>query len=672
MAYFEKIKAQGIDSGGVYRDVYVNDTGSLIVTPAQVVSFENSTTTPLSASNMWSGSWEDVSQYSSIAIFARSDVGGTLFAEFSIDGIQTDRTVKLSSGTTGSLGEHELTVVTKYYRNKFINGNIDQSYFRLQTLYHTNPKIAVHSSRLNQSFNEYTDILNTRASLFGKTDGGHYIAVPVTPEGHVEVAIHGPRNPFGSIHVENLTPVFQTDAVYSLNPYQINSSSYFSGNSYASNSMFVCETGTTLYSQASIQSKKRLRYRPGQGVVGRVAGLFTQGVNNSYQVIGFGHAEDGVYFGYKNAEFGILYSSRGKRQINTLNVTTPSTTNESLTVTLNGVTSSVVVTNSGNVYKTAYEIASSYYKGWKAEAISSSVMFVSDSVGLKAGIFNITGSTATGSFSLTQSGSNAIETFVSQSDWNGDKMNGSGSTGLILDPTKGNVFQFGVQYLGFGALTFYIESSPMGNNSEFINVHTIQLPNTLEATSFGNPSFPFTMAAYSAGSTSNLTVKAGSFAGFIEGKKYLHGNRFSYENVVTDAGATAYRALFTVQNYLSYKGRANQAVVNILDVSVALKHNQPASFYLIKNAYLTGTPIFSPYSTNSCTLFDTSGSNVLVTNKDQILWIGQLSETSRAEKAFELDEEITLQPGEWITLACKTSGQTVTYAAGSINTREDQ
>lgn len=55
-----------------------------------------------------------------------------------------------------------------------------------------------------------------------------------------------------------------------------------------------------------------------------------------------------------------------------------------------------------------------------------------------------------------------------------------------------------------------------------------------------------------------------------------------------------------------------------------------------------------------------------------VIWVGQLADTSNLEKEFTLNEEITLQPGEWITLACKTSGGTATYAAGCVNTREDQ
>jgi len=342
-------------------------------------------------------------------------------------------------------------------------------------------------------------------------------------------------------------------------------------------------------------------------VVGRFAGYFTTPVANSYQIAGFGHADDGVYFGYGNTSnlsdtrFGILYVNRGVREIRTLTITTASTTAENITVTLNGTANSVAVTNSGNIQRTVYEISRGTFTGWTAYPVGATVVFVRRSAGTASGTYSITATTAVGTFAQTKAGAASTDTFIPQASWNGDKMDGTGPSGLTLDPTKGNVFQIGIQYLGFGALSFQIEGCPTdGNNADFITVHTIRIPNSATATTFGNPSFPFTIAAYSAGSTTDLSVKVGSFGGFIEGEKVLHGNRFSYFNSLTTVGATNLQALFTVQNALVYGGRTNQAVVNVLSVACALKHTSPCVIYLIRNATLAGNPNFSAYSSNSC------------------------------------------------------------------------
>ena len=540
-------------------------------------------------------------------------------------------------------------------------------------------KISEFRTRDVRATDDGTGVLTVHTLASGVNDAGQSVVTAMTGEGHLEVAIHGPRNPFGSVHAEGLTPVFQSDAVYGINQQQVRTTTSASGTATAADSAFVCTTGTTIYGFGTIQSRKRLRYRAGQGAVGRFAGFFTAGVANSIQVIGFGHAEDGFYFGYNGTSFGILYSRRGVREVRTLTVTTASTATNNYNVQLNGTTYNVTATNNASTVKTAWEIAQGTFTGWDAQAVGSTVVFVKNSVGVVSGSFSLAqsgaGTPAAGSFAQTKAGAASTETWTAQSSWNGDKLDGTGPSGVTIDPTKGNVFEIGIQYLGFGAIVFKIEIAPTGNNPDFVVVHTLALPNTLTSTSVGNPSFPFTMAAYSAGSTTDLTVKVGSFAGFVEGDKILHGPRFSYVNTLTTVGAANYQALFTIRNEQYYGGRSNQSVINLLTISGALKHTQPAIFYLIKNGTLAGTPNFASFSASSCSAWDTAATTVTFSDNSQVLWTGHLGETGDLDHHFVNGAsagEITLQPGEWMTLACKATTGTPSYVTGSINTREDQ
>ena len=531
-----------------------------------------------------------------------------------------------------------------------------------------------------QGTGNYTILSNIQS---GYTDGGIEKQVPVTSEGHLEVAVHSPRLPFGSLHTENLTPIFQSDGVYGLNSTNQLATTSGSGTATTENSSFKVSTGTTIYSVGAIQSRKRLRYRPGQGTVLRFAATFTTGVADSYQVAGQGHSEDGYFFGYKNSTFGILHNKRGVREVQTLTVTTGATSNGNVTITLNSVAFTVAVTNASNIQRTVWEISQGTYAGWRAEPRGATVVFLANDAGVKSGTFSFnagtTGSAAT--IASTRAGVAATETFIPQSSWNGDVMDGGADadnpSGVLLDPTKGNVYQIQMQYLGFGSVSFWIETATSGrNNAEFVCVHTIKNPNNLTDTHVGNPSMPFTMAVYSAGSTTDLSIKVGSFGGFIEGQKVLHGNRYSYFNQLTTVGATNYQALFTVMNTRYFKGVTNQSVINIISTSGALKHTQPCVFYIIKNGTLTGNPNFSQYATDSCSYVDTSATTVSVTSNDQIIWSGHLGETGEYDHHFGNGtfnaEEFTLQPGEWLTLAAKASTGTPAYVTGSINTREDQ
>lgn len=522
-------------------------------------------------------------------------------------------------------------------------------------------------------------------AIAGKRDNGTYTDLNATPEGHLEVAVHDPRLPFGSIHAEGLTPVFQTDGVYGINTQQIIQTVGLSvgtgsgsGSNSTSGNRLICSTGTTQYSFATMQSRRRLRYRPGQGLVGRFAGYFTSGVASSIQVLGFGSAEAGYFFGYNGTSFGILHSTGGVREIHTFTVTTASTATNDYVVTLpNGDTVNVTATNNSSTARTAYEIAQGTFTGWSAEAVGSTVVFLANSVGNKTGSFSLaqTGAAtpAAGSDAETLAGVASTDTWYPQTSWNGDKLDGTGPTGITLDPTKGNVFQIGIQYLGFGSVEFKIEVTPdNSNNPVFVTVHAIKFPNTLTEVHTSQPSFPFTMAAYSAGSTTNISVSVGSFGGFIEGRVVPIGPRQTYyNNTAITSSTSAYTPLFTIRNGSVFKSRANQSVVKLLNVGGAAKSNNGlTTYFLIRNATLGGTPSFASWATTSSTFVDTAATSCTFSTNSQVLWVGSLSESGNFNYGFT-DREITLQPGESVTLAVRSVSATAT-CIGSLNTREDQ
>jgi hypothetical protein len=638
------------------------------------VDTNNSSTTPLAAGATFTGTATDVSNVASVIAACKTDSDATLFMEFSPDGTNFDSSLSFSV-SSGINEVHRLAVTRKYFRIRLTNtSGSPQTFLRLQAMMGNQGPL---TSPLNGTVQSDADSLVTRSVLMGQTDGGDWEFVPVTPEGHLEVAVHGPLLPFGSVHVENLTPVFQTDAVYGVNPGQVLSVTKLTGSVSAADSAFSVSTGTTSLAYGVLESRKRLRYRPGQGSVARFTALYTAPVANSYQIAGIGHSEDGVYFGYGNTadlsdtRFGILYVNRGVRERKTLTVTTGATSASNVTITLNGTPFTVAVTNSSNIQRTVWEISQGTFTGWDAIPVGATVVFLSKSSGVTAGTqtFSAGSTGAAATIVQTAAGVNSTDLFIPQSTWNGDRLDGTGASGVTIDPTKFNVYQIGMQYLGAGAVTFEIEiTTADGNNATWVVVHTMKLPNTRTTTSFGNPSFPFTVATYSAGSTTNLTVKIGSFAGFTEGIKKLQGNRFTYNDTVT-ANTSAFTPAFTVMNPRVYSNRANQGVINLLSVSFAQQHNNVSTVSIIKNGTLTGNPNFISYSTQSMALWDNASTAVSFTDNSQLIWSGSVGAAGNIDFAFT--DEITLQPGEWLSVCARSAAGTPTVTL-QLNTREDQ
>jgi len=518
------------------------------------------------------------------------------------------------------------------------------------------------------------------SKISGELDNGNTQVLSSTEEGHLEVAIHDPILPFGAVNTESLVPIFQTDAVYGINSSEVLATighltgGVSSGTNTGTNNLFKCSTGTTALSFATMQSRRRLRYRAGQGIVGRFAGYFTSPVANCILVAGFGTGESGFYFGYNGTTFGILHSTGGVREIQTLSLSAGAGGAENVTVTLGGIATVVAVT-SGSATAVAYQLSRATYVGWDAEQVGATVRFLAQSVGNKTGTFSLssTGTTA-GTFAETLAGVAATDTWYNQADWNGDVCDGSNSannkSGYDLDPSKGNVFQIDITYLGFGPIVFRIVTTSNGNNPTYTTVHSIKFPNTRTTTTLSQPSFPFTMAAYSAGSTTDASVSVGSFAGFVAGQKRLTGPRMTYSANSTAVTAAAYRALLTVRNDRVYATRANQSVINLLSFGGAIEDTTPVTVLLIKNAILAGTPNFQAWSANSSTYVDTAATTCTFTNNEQIIF--SLPIGAGGSGSFAFSDDVTLQPGETVTIAAITVTGTAQYVLATLNTREDQ
>ncbi len=153
------------------------------------VSGPNSTTTPLDAGVEYAGDWEDVAQYASISLLGAADQEGTLFGEFSHDGVTRDRSVQLNDPLLKDFGVHTLIPVARFFRMRVIAGRFDQATLRIQTTYHFSARIAMPTSRAAQSINQFADVLNTRAILTGESPDGDFHNVGITERGSLDVAV---------------------------------------------------------------------------------------------------------------------------------------------------------------------------------------------------------------------------------------------------------------------------------------------------------------------------------------------------------------------------------------------------------------------------------------------------------------------------------------------------
>jgi hypothetical protein len=82
-------------------------------------------------------------------------------------------------------------------------------------------------------------------------------------------------------------------------------------------------------------------------------------------------------------------------------------------------------------------------------------------------------------------GGSVSDTLVSRSNWNGDKLDGTGSSGFVLDLTKAQIFWMDIEWLGVGTVRagFII-------NGQFIICHSFHHANIINSTYITTASLP--------------------------------------------------------------------------------------------------------------------------------------------------------------------------------------
>lgn len=94
--------------------------------------------------------------------------------------------------------------------------------------------------------------------------------------------------------------------------------------------------------------------------------------------------------------------------------------------------------------------------------------------GVQNGVFFERAGTALRMVRRTYTSGGVVDNVVSQADWNGDKLDGTGSSGLTIDTTKAQIFWQDFEWLGVGSVRtgFVI-------NGKFIVCHTFNHANVL-------------------------------------------------------------------------------------------------------------------------------------------------------------------------------------------------
>ena len=414
---------------------------------------------------------------------------------------------------------------------------------------------------------------------------------PETIGGSDKVYIDGPNSTFGDVRVITVTPQAQGDFVYGIQNDVFTTSSFAGGTVASVNGVCELSSGTNPAGSATVQLRRGLKYRAGQGSLMRVTALYGTPDAGNAQFVGAGNAECGYFIGYFGTSFGVLHSITGQREVRKYDITIGEGT-EDVTVTLDGNAIVVPITGGASPEQTAYQLAKADYSqvgngGWLADAISGSVYFIAArSNSTSTGSYSVVGSSIAGSFTRTKAGLAQTNNFITQSSFNIDKLDGNGPSGMTIDQSKGNVFEIEFQYLGFGNAKFNIEDPETGKPVCF---HNIKNANSRTTPVLKNPNVLALATSAYIGGTTSTKMKTASISAFIEGEVVELDPKYSRSFSFSGINTATYGPLASIKVNRIFNGESCFGEFDILRIAGAnTVNNQAVTIGLFLGGELSG------------------------------------------------------------------------------------
>lgn len=655
--------------------------------PSTVGSIDanNTSTSTLAGAAVFTGTGTDVSAYASVSTTVYSDVasadnGFTMQFSTNNSTFFTVAQISLAAGTTVN---KSVAVQGRYFRVVYTNGGSSQNAFRLQTSLQVESSVTVAQP-------SFTSQVNTNFSTLGA--GATWTGIYEDVSSYNQIITN-----FKATQAGTFTMSFSSDGTNthrSIGPYTLAANSDSPQPLAPIRKFYRASYTNTSGSTATLYIETRYLVTPAifQTRVSDALGVLstaltartvlygpTDSLNYSQaNVTNDGHLEVAVHdpvgaFGevltveaQPVAQLDFVYNT-----LNNQNVSTTTASGGTVTAANRLAVLTSGTTDGGSA--SMRSLRQAVYRPGQGVMARYTAIFTTGVANTTqiAGVGNATDGYFFGyngtSFGILHR-NNSVDTWVAQSSWNQDVMDGTSSSSnpsaMNLDKTKGNVFQIKYQYLGFGDIKFYIESA---DTAEISLVHIIRYANANTATSLSNPSLPLYWHALCTSGGVSVVLKTASGALFLEGQRKFLGPKYGLDN--NKATITTLTNIITIKCITTFNSITNNAQIRIRNISVATANGGTAgvcTLQVISNTTLGGSPSYTNVdATNSIAQYDTAGTTITGG-----IVVFNTSVASNGNAFFDTtDLGILINPGDILTFAVKATQSTT--AAVSLCWSED-
>lgn len=196
------------------------------------------------------------------------------------------------------------------------------------------------------------------------------------------------------------------------------------------------------------------------------------------------------------------------------------------------------------------------------------------------------------------------DSFIPQSSFNLDPLDGSGPSGFTIDTTKINVFRISYGWLGVASVTFQLVLP----NGTWIAFHRIEYPNTETTPHLENPSLPIRAFVANSGNTTDLQLRTICWNATIGGED-APARQFIVGNEGKTINSTSDQPIITIRNKTTFppsSEQENKTLARVIVGVVGVEQNRQGLFQYYKNATLTGASYTDVNSSQSTVEYDTS------------------------------------------------------------------
>jgi len=206
----------------------------------------------------------------------------------------------------------------------------------------------------------------------------------------------------------------------------------------------------------------------------------------------------------------------------------------------------------------------------------------------------------------TSASGSTVDNVTNQIDWNLDKMDGTGPSGVTIDLTKTNIFCIDFEWLGSGRVRygFILNGMP-------VYCHEINNANLLTVPYMSSPHLPVRYEIENtAATTSNSSMLHICSAVFTEGTFRIFRRVFqSFNSGITTAAVTTRRPVLSIRPKETFNSILNRGIILINSFNTQVDTNG-ILLELVKGGTIGGAPSWTSGGENSISEFDVAGTTI--------------------------------------------------------------